>query len=130
MRSLVVMFAAVVVLLTAVAQSSKSADEPKKGAAPHAHDKMSAAMAKEMRTMNDKMVQHLGAKDPEFENRFIEMMIPHHEGAIAMAKQALQNANRPELKEMAQKMIEAQQKEIEQLKKWQHDWHQDKATKK
>lgn len=77
----------------------------------------------QMRMVNDMMVQQLGANDPNYEKRFIDMMIPHHEGALLAAKHALVNANRPELKQMAQKMIETQQKEIEQLKKWRQEWY-------
>lgn len=80
-------------------------------------------MAKEMRAMNKMMVHHLGQKDTEYEKRFIDLMIPHHEGAVQMAKHALEHATQPELKEMAKKMIEDQQKEIEHLKKWREKWY-------
>lgn len=91
---------------------------------PHAHEmKMTGDMPKDMRMMNDMMVKQVGKKDPGFEKRFIDLMIPHHEGAILMAKQALKEANRPELKEMAEKAIKDQQKEIEQLKKWRQEWY-------
>jgi uncharacterized protein (DUF305 family) len=43
---------------------------------------------------------------------FYEMMIPHHEGAIAMSEIALKNAKRAEVKELAQKIIVAQKGEI------------------
>lgn len=85
--------------------------------------KMSGDMDKDMRMMNDRMVKHLGTKDPKYEDRFIDMMIPHHEGAIRMANHALENANRPELKAMARDVIAAQEKEIEQLKKWRREWY-------
>ncbi|MBX9680718.1 MAG: DUF305 domain-containing protein [Gemmataceae bacterium] len=84
-----------------------------------------SGMAKEMRAMNKMMVHHLGKKDAEYEKRFIDMMIPHHEGASLVAKHALEHANQPELKEMAKKMIEDQQKEIEHLKKWREKWYSD-----
>ncbi|QDT52766.1 hypothetical protein Pan44_07780 [Caulifigura coniformis] len=80
-------------------------------------------MVKSMSEMNDMMAKHLGKKDPEFEKRFIDLMIPHHEGAVVMAQQALKEANRPELKKMAEEIIAAQEKEIEQLKKWRRDWY-------
>ncbi len=40
-----------------------------------------------------------------------------------MAKHALENANQPELKAMARDVIAAQEKEIEQLKKWRREWY-------
>jgi uncharacterized protein (DUF305 family) len=48
-------------------------------------------------------------------------MIPHHQGAIDMAK-FLVNAKHPELKKLGQDIIIAQQKEIDQMKQWLSDW--------
>ena len=53
---------------------------------------------------------------------FIDMMIPHHEGGLAMGQDALAKAEHPEIKELAQKMIEKQKKEIDQMKQWKTDW--------
>jgi uncharacterized protein (DUF305 family) len=53
---------------------------------------------------------------------FIDMMIPHHEGGLAMGQDALAKAEHPEIKELAQKMIEKQKKEIEQMQQWKKDW--------
>ena len=68
--------------------------------------------------MNKAMVEHLGGHDPEFELRFIQLTIPHHEGMIAMPKHVLEHSGRPELKQMAWKSMEEKQKEIERLKTW------------
>ena len=73
--------------------------------------------------MNEMMVERLGGHDEEFELRFIELTIPHHEGMIAMARHALEHSSQPELKQMAEKAIETQQKEIEKLKKWRKEWY-------
>jgi uncharacterized protein (DUF305 family) len=40
------------------------------------------------------------------------MMIPHHQLAIDMSEQALNNAQHPELKELAQQIIDEQSAEI------------------
>jgi len=48
---------------------------------------------------------------------FIDMMIPHHQGAVQMGENALAKAERPDLKELAKKIIDAQTREIEQMKK-------------
>jgi uncharacterized protein (DUF305 family) len=48
---------------------------------------------------------------------FAQMMIPHHEGAIAMAEVAKERTQHEEIKGLADAIIEAQQREIEILKK-------------
>lgn len=63
------------------------------------------------------------AGDAPFDQRFIQAMIPHHEGAIAMAQDALQNAERQEIKDLAQAIITAQEGEIAQMKTWLQEWY-------
>lgn len=55
---------------------------------------------------------------PEFDSMFIDMMIPHHESAVAMARDAIVKAERQEIKALAQQIIDAQTKEIDQMKTW------------
>ena len=50
-------------------------------------------------------------------------MIPHHEGAIAMANLALTNAEHPEVLTLAKTIIADQQKEIDLLKQWRAAWY-------
>jgi uncharacterized protein (DUF305 family) len=56
------------------------------------------------------------------DEHFIEQMIPHHDGAIEMAKLALQKAKRPEIKTLAQNIIGAQEKEITDMQGWYKNW--------
>jgi uncharacterized protein (DUF305 family) len=49
---------------------------------------------------------------------FAAMMIPHHEGAVDMAKIELTYGKDPELKKLAKQILEAQQPEIGQMKAW------------
>lgn len=65
----------------------------------------------------------LGKADAEFDLRFIDGMIPHHEGALDMAEQVLQNSDRPELQQLAQEILTTQQAEIDQMKQWKQDWY-------
>ena len=53
-----------------------------------------------------------------FDQRFIEAMISHHEGAIHMAEMALEQAEHEEIRTLAQAVITAQQAEIEQMHGW------------
>lgn len=69
------------------------------------------------------MNMDLGAADAEFDLRFINAMIPHHEAAVIMAKDALQKSQRPEIKNFAQAIIKAQDTEINQMKLWRKAWY-------
>ncbi|TSC85079.1 MAG: hypothetical protein G01um101413_463 [Parcubacteria group bacterium Gr01-1014_13] len=56
------------------------------------------------------------------DRHFIEQMIPHHDGAIAMANLAIQKSQRQEIKTLANAIIEAQSKEIKDMRIWYKDW--------
>ncbi|WP_322815573.1 DUF305 domain-containing protein [Chloroflexus sp.] len=60
--------------------------------------------------------------DAPFDQRFIEAMIPHHEGAIAMARDALEKAEHAEIKTLAEAIISAQEAEIAQMREWLRTW--------
>ncbi|MBE9197111.1 DUF305 domain-containing protein, partial [Synechocystis sp. LEGE 06083] len=67
------------------------------------------------------MAQH-GMHMQWTDQSFIEMMIPHHQDAIDMAEMALQKAQHPELKELAQNIIQDQEREIKEMKTWYQQW--------
>ena len=50
------------------------------------------------------------------DERFIDAMVPHHQGAVEMAEVALENAEHPELRQLAENIIADQQAEIERLR--------------
>ena len=59
----------------------------------------------------------------EVDKPFIEMMIPHHQSANEMAQIALSRAKSPEVKKLAQSIIEEQTREIEQMRTWYKQWY-------
>lgn len=61
----------------------------------------------------------------EFDLMFIDMMIPHHEDAVAMAKIALVRAEHEEIRTLAENVIASQTAEIEQMKAWRIAWYPD-----
>ena len=58
-----------------------------------------------------------GGSDDSAEDKFLQDMVPHHESAVAMAQIALQRAERPEIRQVAQSIIQDQNREIEQMKR-------------
>jgi uncharacterized protein (DUF305 family) len=79
-----------------------------------AHD-----MAGMMHDMNAALKGKTGA---EFDKAFLSEMIVHHEGAVEMAEQVIEKSERSELRQLANEIISAQNKEIEMMQKWQKEW--------
>lgn len=59
------------------------------------------------------------------DRHFIEEMIPHHEGAIAMANLALERSKRPEILSLAAGIKEAQEEENSEMRAWYQSWFGD-----
>jgi uncharacterized protein (DUF305 family) len=69
-----------------------------------------------MMQTHDPMIKGMMAEDPDV--GFACAMIPHHQGAIKMAEVELQHGDSDEMKQLAQKIIDDQKREIEQLTQW------------
>jgi len=80
----------------------------------------SMGMQDEMSAMNS-MLQ--GKTGDAFDKAFLSEMIVHHQGAVVMAQEALKNAKHQEIKDLAQNIITAQNKEIAEMKGWQSAWY-------
>ena len=77
----------------------------------------------QMRSMGMMMnPQELANKEP-FDKAFIDAMIPHHQSAIEMSQVALDKSDNPKIKELAENIISAQQKEIEEMMRWRQQWY-------
>jgi uncharacterized protein (DUF305 family) len=57
------------------------------------------------------------------EQSFLEQMVPHHESAVEMATMALDKSTRPQVRQLAQGIIDAQEAEIAQMRDWHQEWY-------
>lgn len=73
--------------------------------------------------MSSMMMGLDGKTGDEFDKAFLSEMIVHHEGAVEMAQAALVSARHDEIKQMANEIISAQTREIQQMKDWQKSWY-------
>ncbi len=79
-------------------------------------------MASSMRGMTTTSLQ--GLKGVDFDLRFVDMMTTHHQGAIALAEDALAKLQRPEIKELAQHMLDTASADTAMMSRWLTNWAQ------
>ena len=86
-----------------------------------------SALNMEMAGMHDSMkgmdsAKLSAASGNAYGSEFVKQMIPHHEGAIVMAREALTKAEHAEIKQLANQIIKAQEAEIKQMEIWMLNW--------
>lgn len=91
------------------------------GDKPPAVNMEMAGMSDSMKGMDMKILE--SANGNSYDLEFIKQMTPHHEGAVVMAREALQKAEHAEIKTLASGIIKAQEAEIKQMKDWQTAWN-------
>ena len=70
----------------------------------------------------EQQISRLCATTEDFDLVFLDAMIPHHQMAVMMAQMAAMRAEHPELRALAQKMVDDQQREIAQMQTWRAAW--------
>jgi len=75
------------------------------------------ASTREFRAVNDRMHRDMNIRFTGNADRdFAAAMIPHHQGAIEMARVQLRHGTDPEMRRLAEEVIRAQESEIAQLR--------------
>lgn len=76
-------------------------------------------------SMYDNNSMNLGLADRTFDLRYVNAMIAHHRGAMLLAEQLQKNSSRPEMKALAQNILNDEPKAIAELYAWKKDWYSD-----
>jgi uncharacterized protein (DUF305 family) len=73
-------------------------------------------------TMGQMVASLKDKKGHDFDSAFLTEMIAHHKSAVEMAELSAANAEHDEIKALSQDIIDAQEKEIREMRQWQRDW--------
>lgn len=79
-------------------------------------------MSEEQMTAMHDETDELNSAD-DFDKAFIIAMVPHHEGAITMARRLQVGGKNEELQEMSKAIVAAQTAEIQSMREWYEDWY-------
>ncbi len=73
-------------------------------------------------TMGDGVTGRANLSDP-YDLRFLDEMIPHHEMALMMVRMMIDQSDRPELRDLGQRIVADQQQQLDQMRAWRQRWY-------
>lgn len=82
----------------------------------HAHHDPDQPMTGMASQANLNEIEGLAGVDAE--RKYLQLMIPHHEGGVEMAEHAVEHASTPAVRDLAASMVRSQQAELETLQKF------------
>ena len=108
------------VLVTLYFSQNESVNTSATSAIDHSNVTGSTSMNMTMINMTKELE---GKSGSELDLAFIETMLEHHKGAVAMAEMIVSETKRPELQGMAEAIIETQTEEITTMEGWLKQWY-------
>ncbi|MFN4113253.1 MAG: DUF305 domain-containing protein [Sphingomonadaceae bacterium] len=100
-------------LVLAACSGEPATDETAKADAPAMTEAQAAYDA-----VSQRMHEGMMTVDPDPDVAFMQGMLAHHKGAVEMSEVALKYGTDEKVKELATRIIEAQQGEIEEMERW------------
>jgi len=114
MRRIVALTLMLVALITGIALAQSHHHDANSGRINFADSTFASQMMQAMDRMDSAMIAAKPTNDPDRD--FAAMMIPHHQGAIDMAKAELKYGHNGELRQLAQKIVDDQEQEISMMR--------------
>lgn len=124
-KKILIIAAAVLVLGAGSAAAyleMRGSDSDKSKTSQTATNNSSAKAASLVDTTSNTYKLYAGLKGDDYDRQFLANMVAHHQGAVDMAKLAQANAKHAELKNLANQIVTAQEKEIANMTAWQKAW--------